>query len=309
MAIISQCSAFAFSPSSVACAAKARWRFNMREKPILAGVIGSPVAHSLSPLIHTIWARRAQIDGYYMPIEVPTAYDDFAKAMDALKTIGFAGVNVTLPHKENALRYSDIASELASKTGAANMLTFTDNGSYADNSDVTGFESAVKNAAPGLSVKGACLVLGAGGASRAIIIALQNLGAKNVFITNRTEEKAAALAEKFGLKTLAWAKRKHAAESADLVVNTTSLGMSGQPPLELGGAKIKPGALVADIVYTPLETALLKRARDAGNPGVNGLAMLMHQAAPGFRAWFGGEAEVDDDLRTALVDELERRRR
>ncbi len=279
----------------------------MRQKPILAGVIGSPVAHSLSPLIHTIWAHRAQIGGYYMPIEVPAPYDSFAKAMDALKTIGFDGVNVTLPHKENVLRYSDEASELASKTGAANMLTFTDNGSYADNSDVTGFESALKSAAPDLSVKGACLVLGAGGASRAIIIALQNLGAKNIFITNRTEEKAAALAEKFGLKTLVWPKSKDAVESADLVVNTTSLGMSGQPPLDLGGAKVKPGAIVADIVYTPLETPLLKRAREAGNSGVNGLAMLMHQAAPGFRAWFGGEAEVDEVLRTALIDELERR--
>jgi shikimate dehydrogenase len=293
----------------IVCAAKARWRFKMREKPILAGVIGSPVAHSLSPLIHTIWAHRAQIDGYYMPIEVPATYNDFAKAMDALRTIGFTGVNVTLPHKENALRYSDKASELASKVGSANMLTFTDNGSYADNSDVTGFESALKSGAPNLSVTGACLVLGAGGASRAIIIALQNLGAKNIFITNRTEQKAAALAEKFGLKTLAWSKRKGAVESADLVVNTTSLGMSGQPPLGLDGAKIKPGAIVADIVYTPLETPLLKLARDAGNPGVNGLAMLMHQAAPGFRAWFGGEAEVDDSLRTTLVSELERRRR
>ncbi len=281
----------------------------MRQKPILAGVIGSPVVHSLSPLIHTIWAHRAQIDGYYMPIEISASYDGFARAMDALKTIGFAGVNVTLPHKENALRYSDEASELAHKVGAANMLTFADNGAYADNSDVSGFESAVKSAARDLSLKRPCLVLGAGGASRAITVALQNLGAKNIFITNRTEEKAAVLAERFGLKTLAWEKRKDAVESAGLVVNTTSLGMNGQPPLELDGAKIKPNAIVADIVYTPLETPLLKLARDAGNAGVNGLTMLMHQAAPGFRAWFGGEAEADDSLRAALVSELERRRR
>jgi len=281
----------------------------MREKPTLAGVIGSPAAHSLSPLIHTIWADRAQIDGYYMPIEVPAPYDVFARAMDALKTIGFAGVNVTIPHKENALRYSDKASALAARVGAANMLTFTDNGSYADNSDVTGFESAVKGAALDISLKGACLVLGAGGASRAIIIALQNLGVETIFITNRTEEKAARLAEKFGLKTLAWTKRKGAVESADIIVNTTSLGMSGQPPLELGGAKIKPGSIVADIIYTPLETPLLKLAKQAGNPGVNGLTMLMYQAAPGFRAWFGGEAKVDDTLQAALAGELERRRR
>ncbi len=300
--------AFVYFLSSTVCAAKARWRFNMEKKPILAGVIGSPAAHSLSPLIHTIWAHRAQIDGYYVPIEVPASYDEFSRAMDALKTIGFAGVNVTIPHKENALRYSDKSSDLAPRVGAANMLTFTDDGSYAENSDVTGFEKAVKSAAPDLSTKGACLVLGAGGASRAIIVALQNLGADNIFITNRTEEKAAALAEKFGLKAVSWAQRKGAVESAELIVNTTSLGMSGQPPLELDGAKIKSGAVVADIVYTPLETPFLKLARDAGNPGVNGLTMLMHQAAPGFRAWFGGAAEVDEALRAALVGELERRR-
>ncbi len=281
----------------------------MLKKPILAGVIGSPVSHSLSPLIHTLWAHRAQIDGYYMPIEVAASYDEFARAMDALRTIGFAGVNVTLPHKENALRYGDKSSELASMTGAANMLTFTDNGSYADNSDVAGFQGALKSTMPKFSVKGACLVLGAGGASRAIITALQNLGADNIFITNRTEEKATQLAERFGLKTLLWQSRKDAVESADLIINTTSLGMSGQPPLDLGGAKIKPGAIVADIVYTPLETPLLKLAREAGNPGVNGLTMLMHQAAPGFRAWFGGDAKVDEGLRTALIGELERRRR
>jgi len=279
----------------------------MKKKPILAGVIGSPVAHSLSPLIHTAWAYRAKIDGYYIPIEVPPSFDEFARAMDALRTVGFAGVNVTIPHKEHALRYADKTSDPASIAGAANMLTFAGDDCYADNSDIGGFEEAFKAAGPAVSVEDRALVLGAGGAARAIVIALQTLGAQNIMIANRTEEKAAALAEAFGLKTAPWPECNTFLEAADIIVNTTSLGMTGQPPLELETSKIKPDAVVADIVYAPLETRLLQAASAQGNPTVDGLAMLMHQAAPGFRAWFGGEARVDQALRAELVGELKRR--
>ncbi len=281
----------------------------MKKKPILAGVIGSPVAHSLSPLIHTVWAYRAQIDGYYIPIEIAPSFNEFSRAMDALRTVGFAGVNVTIPHKEHALRYADKSSDPSSVAGAANMLTFADDNCYADNSDISGFEEAFTTAGPAVSANDTALVLGAGGAARAIIIALQSMGVREIIISNRTEEKAAALAEAFGLKAVPWPERNTFLEAADIIVNTTSLGMTSQPPLELETSKIKPGAVVADIVYAPLETKLLKAASAQGNPTVDGLAMLMHQAAPGFRAWFGGEARVDEALRAELVGELKRRKR
>ncbi len=278
-----------------------------KKGPILAGVIGHPVGHSLSPVIHAIWARRAGIDGYYIPLGVPPSYDDFARAMDGLRAVGFAGVNVTLPHKEHALRYAGSASAQAQQAGAANLLTFSGGAAQADNSDIYGFEAAVRAVS---SVNGkSALVLGAGGAARGVILALKSLGAEDIAICNRTREKAETLADAFGLTAIDWADREEAIESADVFVNTTSLGMTGQPRLELALSNIRPGALVADIVYTPLATPLLNVAKAKGHKTVDGLAMLMHQAAPGFQRWFGGEAVVDDDLHTELVRELKRQGR
>ncbi len=280
----------------------------MNERPILAGVVGWPIEHSLSPLIHTIWAARAKIDGYYIPIAVPPDYDDFARAMDSLRTVGFAGVNVTLPHKENALRYAVTKNDAAKKAGAANMLTFTKDGAVAENSDISGFENALKTALDfDDRNKKTALVLGAGGASRGIALALRNLGFSDITITNRTREKAENIAELFALSVSDWGRRNEAAAAASVVVNTTSLGMTGQPPLELDIAELRSGAIVADIVYTPLETGLLKQAAARGLKTVDGLAMLMHQAAPGFNAWFSGGAQVDEALRAELVTELKRR--
>lgn len=275
--------------------------------PILAGVIGHPVSHSLSPLIHAIWAKRAGINGYYIPLDVPPDYDDFARAMDGLRTVGFAGVNVTLPHKENALRYADRASENASRAGAANMLTFSQSGVAADNSDISGFSDAVRSqsSAPGKSA----LVLGAGGAARGVVLALKSLGVTDLFIANRTPQKAGKLAADFGMHIVDWPKRSHVIDNIDFLVNTTSLGMSGQPALEMPLSGLKPGAIIADIVYSPLQTPLLAEAAAAGHKTINGLAMLMHQAAPGFRQWFGGDALVDDALYTELVRELTRQGR
>lgn len=275
--------------------------------PILAGIAGWPVAHSLSPLIHATWAKRAGINGYYIPVAVPPSYEEFARGMDAVRTLGFAGVNVTIPHKEHALRYADAASDAAARAGAANMLTFGAEGAFADNSDIAGFAAAVreKSSVPGASA----LILGAGGAARAVALALQNLGVARIDIANRTREKAGALAKAFGLSLVGWSDRSEALAGADLVVNTTSLGMSGEPPLHIDLSLMRTSAIVADIVYSPLETPLLKAAAARGNRTVDGLSMLMHQAGFAFRQWFGGEPAVDDELRAMLVDELKRRGR
>ncbi|MEO1241456.1 MAG: shikimate dehydrogenase [Pseudomonadota bacterium] len=275
--------------------------------PKLAGVVGWPIDHSLSPLIHTIWAHRASIDGYYIPLAVPPAYEDFARVMDGLQAVGFEGVNVTLPHKENALRYASEASPTAEKAGAANMLTFRNRRPYADNSDVAGFAAALQQALGDKKPPSSAVVLGAGGAARGVILAIQSAGVQSILLTNRTRTKVEAIAKDLSVDVAEWRERNELLENAELIINTTSLGMSGQPPLELDVKKLKSEMIVADIVYSPLETDLLKQAKARGCGVIDGLDMLMHQAAPGFRAWFGGDAVVDGALRAALIQELERR--
>ncbi|MEM9618433.1 MAG: shikimate dehydrogenase [Pseudomonadota bacterium] len=273
----------------------------------LAGVVGWPIEHSLSPLIHTIWAHRAGVDGYYIPLAVPGTYDDFVRAMDGLQAIGFEGVNVTLPHKEHALRYAGEASPTAERAGAANMLTFRNGRPYADNSDVAGFAAALQQVLGDKKPPSSAVVLGAGGAARGVILAIQSAGVQSILLSNRTRTKAEAIAKDLSVHVADWRERSGLFEKAELIVNTTSLGMSGQLPLEIDAKKLKSGTIVADIVYSPLETDLLKQAKACGCEVVDGLDMLMHQAAPGFRAWFGGEVIVDDALRAELIQELNRR--
>ena len=276
--------------------------------PILAGVVGYPVSHSLSPLIHTVWASRAGVDGYYLPIAVQGGYEAFSTAIDSLRTIGFAGVNVTLPHKEHALRYAHDATDNAASAGAANMLTFAGGECRADNSDIAGFAEALRAKLRSDDEKKTALVLGAGGAARGVVQALKDIGYRQILLANRTRSKAEALrGERTGISVINWSDRNWALRDADLVVNTTSLGMTGQPPLEMELPRLRKTAIVADIVYSPLETLLLQRAEGLDLRTVDGLAMLMHQAVPGFRAWFKGPAEVDDALRDTLTAELERR--
>lgn len=280
--------------------------------PVKAGVIGSPIAHSLSPLIHNEWARRAKIAGRYEAIDVAPAYEAFAAAMDDLRAQGFAGVNVTIPHKENALRYADRATETARKIGAANMLTFAADETIADNSDAVGFIKSLDAGLSGRRKIDTALVLGAGGAARGVIAALQGLKCERIAIANRTRSKADALAKEFGLEALDWSARSSLLAGCDLLVNTTSLGMAGQPSLDIDLADLPNLSVVFDIVYTPLETPLLKQARARGNPVINGLEMLMHQAAPGFSTWFGGRPypvfpRVDDALRDLLIGALNKR--
>lgn len=280
----------------------------MKQKdPILAGVIGWPIGHSLSPLIHTIWAARAGIEGYYVPIAIAPNFEDFACAMDSLIKLGFKGVNVTLPHKEHALRYAAGASDAATKARAANMLTFRSEGAFAENSDIEGFSNLLEGCFGATSQKETALILGAGGAARGVTIAIKACGFTKIYIANRTHEKAQALASEFQLTPVTWECRNDALGDVDLVVNTTSLGMTGQPPLEIITEQLPPQAVVADIVYAPLETKLLEAARSRGCKTASGLMMLMHQAAPGFRAWFGGAASMDSELRNALEGELARR--
>lgn len=279
----------------------------MGDEPILAGVVGWPIGHSLSPLIHATFANRAGVEGYYTAIPVEPEYKAFAAAMNALRDVGFAGVNVTIPHKEHALRYADDASETAIAVGAANMITFVDGKSLANNSDVAGFQNALSGYLASNSARRSALVLGAGGAARAIIRALKNLGFLEIAIANRTYERARDLGDAFSVGAIDWDAREKALTGADVLVNTTSLGMTGEPPLLLDLSSLKPRGIVADVVYAPLKTDLLARAETVGSVTIDGLSMLMHQAAPAFETWFGAEARVDEDLRAILVAELNRR--
>lgn len=276
--------------------------------PRLAAVLGSPVAHSLSPLIHRTWAEREGAPGFYIPVEAGADFSSFSRACDALRALGFAGCNVTIPHKEHALRYADRRSPAAEAIGAANMLTFTDI-AYADNSDAAGLAAAL--ALP----RGACraLVLGAGGAGRAASYALARIvgGAPghsvNVVVCNRSRERALEVARPIGAEAWRWEERNAALASVDLLVNATSLGMTGKEPLDLDVARLPSHAIVCDIVYSPLETPLLLAARARGLRCVDGLEMLMRQAVPGYLAWLGTKAEVDEALRRTLTDALARR--
>ncbi len=266
----------------------------------LAGVIGHPVAHSRSPRLHGTWLERHGIDGAYLPLAI--APEDFAACVMALAKMGFAGANVTIPHKEAAFAVCDRVAESARRAGAVNTLVFTPTGIEGANTDGSGFLANLR--AHGVDpAAGPALVLGAGGAARAIATALQDAGAQ-VTLCNRSPARAAALARDFGLAHIPWEARADALADHALVVNTTSLGMAGHEPLELDLARAAPGMAVADIVYVPLETPLLAAARARGLVAVEGLGMLLHQAVPGFAAWFGVTPVVDDALYRAVAADL-----
>lgn len=276
-----------------------------KANPRKAGVIGWPVKHSLSPLIHKTWAGREGRDVSYDAIPVEPTDAAFGAAIERLAAEGYKGVNVTLPHKERALGVCDDAGAEARAAGAANMLTFAKRRILADNSDVVGFAAAVEGA---MRRPSSALILGAGGAARGVAIALKrNLGVRKIRVSNRTAHRARHLALLIDGEAIDWADKDAALEGADLVVNTTSLGMTGEPPLDFSLARLGRDAVVADIVYTPLETPLLAAARLRGATVIDGLAMLMHQAAVGYRAWLGNDAVVDADLRARLVAALEAR--
>jgi shikimate dehydrogenase len=273
---------------------------NLSGKARVAAVIGWPVAHSRSPSLHGHWLERYGIDGAYVPLAVKP--EDIARALRALVELGFAGANVTLPHKEAALAAADEASARAREIGAANTLIVRDGRLLADNTDGYGFLENLRQSAPDWQpAAGPAVVLGAGGAARAVLHALLEAGVPELRLLNRTRARAERLAESFPhVRVSDWGDMR-ALEGAALLANSTSLGMSGQPPLEIALDRLPPEALVTDLVYSPLETALLRAARARGYATVDGLGMLLHQARPGFAAWFGREPEVDEALRRAVL--------
>ena len=271
--------------------------------PLLAGVVGWPIGHSKSPRLHGHWLRRYGIDGHYVPMAV--APEDLETALRALPRLGFRGVNVTIPHKERALGLADAVTDRAASIGAANTLTFGEDGRIeADNTDGYGFIANLRQHAPDWSAgSGPAIVLGAGGAARGILAALLADGAPEIRLANRSEGRARDLAAHFGAAVSVIGMEDVPAALADAatLVNTTSLGMTGQPPLDIDLTRAAPGLLVTDIVYTPLVTPLLAQAEAQGLRNVDGLGMLLHQAAPGFERWFGTPPEVDDALRAAVL--------
>jgi len=270
----------------------------------LAGVIGSPISHSLSPKLHGHWLRKYQIDGYYIPIEL--SHETFETGLRSLPGIGFRGVNVTLPFKEKVLTLADVITDRAALIGAANTVTFRKDGRIqADNTDGYGFIENIKQNAPDwTAASGPALVLGAGGASRAVISALLAEGAPEIWLANRTRNRATMLREHFGarVQVIDWAAATAEVSGAAILVNTTSMGMTGQPPLSISIEKIKSKTLVTDIVYNPLKTDLLLAAEKKGCKTVDGLGMLLHQAVPGFEAWFRKKPQVDEDLRDVVLN-------
>ncbi len=268
----------------------------------LAGVVGWPVGHSLSPRLHGFWLEQHGIDGAYLPLAV--APEQIQSTLRSLADMGFRGLNVTIPHKQAALTLCDDVAPLAARIGAVNTLIFEDGRFRGDNTDAFGFLENLRQGAPAWDpAAGPALILGAGGAARAVAVALLDAGAPEVRLANRTAARAEALAADLGgaVAAVPWAARGAALDGLAVLVNTTSLGMTGQPPLDLDLDPLPTGALVADIVYVPLETDLLARARTRGNPAVDGLGMLLHQARPGFEAWFGVAPEVTAELRAFVL--------
>ncbi|HXQ41019.1 MAG TPA: shikimate dehydrogenase [Candidatus Udaeobacter sp.] len=269
----------------------------------LAGVFGWPVAHSRSPRLHGFWLERHGIDGAYLPFAVRP--ENLAAALRALPVLGLKGVNLTLPHKEAALGLVDRASEEAKRIGAVNTIVVDgDGGLEGRNTDGYGFLAHLKaNVAGWRSTSGPAVLLGAGGAARAIAVALLDAGVPELRLVNRTAERAAEIAKTLGgnIAPVPWQDRGLALESAALLVNGTTLGMVGQPPLDLDLSRLPRQAPVYDIVYAPLETPLLAAARARGHPCIDGIGMLLHQARPGFAAWFGVEPEVTAELRSFVL--------
>ena len=272
-------------------------------RPLLAAVLGDPISHSKSPRMHNYWLKQNELNGYYIPIKVELA--DFEQTIRTLMKMGFSGVNVTIPHKLLALKIADESSSIAQYIGAANTLTFTkENKIYADNTDAYGFINNMKSKYPNWNPKkGVSVVLGAGGASRAVIAALLSEGSKQIMVLNRTIEKAEVLKKDYDNKinVESWEKINEVLASSKNIINTTSLGMNDETFIPINPEAIPEKSLVSDLVYTPLETNLLKIAKNRGSKTVDGLGMLIHQGVPGFEAWFGQKPLVTEELREILI--------
>lgn len=269
----------------------------------LAGVIGHPIAHSRSPTLHGHWLKRYGIKGHYIPMDI--APSDLSLALKTLPKLGFVGINVTIPHKETILKLADVVTDRAALIGAANTLIFRKDGKiHADNTDGAGFMANLRQHAPQWQPShGPVALFGAGGAARAVIAALIEVGVPEIRIANRTRLRAEALRSDLGAKLVVydWVHAGEMLDGAALVINSTSLGMIGKPDLRLPLDLIQPGAVATDLVYTPLMTPFLIEAKSRSAHVVDGLGMLLHQAAPGFERWFNHRPEVDDVTRAAVL--------
>jgi shikimate dehydrogenase len=272
-------------------------------KAVLAGVMGWPIHHSQSPRLHGFWLDKYEIDGVYVPLHVNP--DEFERAFRALPTLGFAGVNITVPHKEMALKLVDHLDPAAEQIGAVNTVAISEDGQLTGyNTDGFGFIENLSQGCPEHDLTaGPAVVLGAGGAARAIVFSLLEAGVPEVRLINRTRDRAQLLANTLTgpIGVFEFTDLERAFDDANLLVNTTSLGMQGNPPLNIDLRALPSGALVNDIVYTPLNTDLLNSAKARGNPAVDGLGMLLHQARAGFEKWFGLLPDVTDDLRQHVL--------
>jgi len=269
---------------------------------LLAGLMGFPVMHSRSPKLHNYWLAQHGLIGAYLPLAIRT--EGLRAALRALPALGFSGCNLTIPHKEAALAIVDRVDPVARRIGAMNCVVVAPDGSLeGQNHDAFGFVESIREAQPNWRADaGPIVVIGAGGGARAVLVSLIDQGAREIRLVNRTPVRAAALQRDLDgpITALAWEKREDALAGAAMLVNTTNQGMVGTPPLDLALDALPPTALVSDIVYIPRETPLLAAARKRGNPTVNGLGMLLHQARPAFRAWFGIMPEVTPELRAMI---------
>jgi len=270
---------------------------------LIAGVMGFPVMHSRSPRLHNYWLAHYGLSGTYLPLAIPR--ERLAAALRALPALGFSGCNLTIPHKEAALDLVDEVDPLARRIGAMNCVIVRADGSLAGrNYDAFGYIESIREAHPGWRPDaGPIAVIGAGGGARAVLAGLIEQGAREIRLVNRTFARAQELARSLGgpIATVDWQERERALEDAAMLVNTTSQGMVGEPALDLALDRLPVHALVSDVIYIPRETPLLAAARRRGNPTVNGLGMLLHQARPAFHAWFGIMPEVTSELR-ALIE-------
>lgn len=275
-------------------------------RPYLTGVIGDPVGHSLSPLIHSHWLRQHGIDGHYIPIELKRG--DLAEIVKILPKMGFRGVNITIPHKEAVLKLCDSVSDQAALIGAVNTLTILDGHKiYGSNTDAYGLLQSLKNDGDNdkewRADNGPVLIIGAGGAAKAVVFGLISDGAQEIHIVNRTRERAELIKKEYGSRIFIHSQTvlDHLVSQMDTIINTTSLGMEGKPPLLFPYEELKPNTVVLDLVYAPLQTALLREARARDCTAIDGLGMLLHQAARSFDHWFNVRPSVDAASRAAAL--------
>lgn len=275
------------------------------KKFLLTGVIGFPLSHTKSPIIHNYWLKKYNIKGYYIPIEIKP--DNLKQGIQSLINLGFKGINITIPHKVNVLSLADTITDRAAIIGAANTLFFNSDGKIrADNTDSFGFIKSIYDKYPDINFKDEkALVFGAGGASRAIIHSLLNEGVSEVFLINRTKEKAISVSEQLGarVKVLDWNVNSKLFKNVSFVINTTSLGMKGNPSFHHNIEDVKKNSLLIDLIYDPQETNFLKKGKELGHRTLNGIGMLINQAKPGFEGWFGIKPNIDENLKKMILNE------